>query len=335
MSHVVNCRQLEKHFRVYEKQPGFLGTVESFFRRRYSVKSAVSSFDFQVKPGEMLGLLGPNGAGKTTLIKMLSGIIVPSAGEISVLGHQPFAREMAFRKKVALVMGQKSQLWWDIPAIDSFRLLQAYYEINSQDFTRKLDYLAELLGVSSLLKVQIRKLSLGERMKMELIACLLHEPQVVFLDEPTIGLDLTSQVKIRQFLKDYQRQHQTTIILTSHYMADVMALCSRIVLVLAGRKCFDGPIEQFSKILGSEKFVTIDFAEAMDDSLNLWHSLDAKWNESKTHVELRIPEASLRSTMVEILQKFPVTDVASEKMPIERVLHTLMASPDLLAKGDL
>ena len=170
---------------------------------------------------------------------------------------------------------------------------------------------------------------------MELIACLLHEPQVVFLDEPTIGLDLTSQVKIRQFLKDYQRQHQTTIILTSHYMADVMALCSRIVLVLAGRKCFDGPIEQFSKILGSEKFVTIDFAEAMDDSLNLWHSLDAKWNESKTHVELRIPEASLRSTMVEILQKFPVTDVASEKMPIERVLHTLMASPDLLAKGDL
>lgn len=328
----IYAHALGKNFRHYAKEPGLLGSLKSFFIRHQEYKPAIRDFDLAIAPGEIVGLLGPNGAGKTTLMKMFTGIIVPSWGELRVLGYIPHRRELAFRRKIALVMGQKSQLWWDIPALDSFLLLQKYYEIPEADFRRRLAQLSELLQVENLLKVHVRKLSLGERMKMELMASLLHQPEIVFLDEPTIGLDLVAQQNIRAFILNWQRESQTTVILTSHYMADVDALCQRIVLVLDGCKRFDGPIGSFERILGRQKFVSISFDQPVDPSLPLWQKLDARWNSDKTSVEVRIPEECLRQTAMEILRDFPVNSLSMEKLPIERVMHELLNNPHLLAE---
>ena len=326
----ISCQGLGKDFRHSHKDPGFLGSLRSFWRRSYEHKSAVQHFDLTIGQGEIVGLLGPNGAGKTTLMKMFTGIIVPSRGELRVLGHLPHRRELDLRRRIALVMGQKSQLWWDIPAMDSFLLLQKYYEIEEAAFKARLGELADLLGVQSLLRVHVRKLSLGERMKLELMACLLHQPDVLFLDEPTIGLDLVSQKNIREFILAYQRQYGTTVLLTSHYMADVAALCQRIVLVLGGSKRFDGPIQDFESVLGKQKYVTVDFSQGVDSQHPLWQDLDPSWNKDWTRVELRIPEAELRTRAIEILSAFPVTDFSMEKLPIERVMNQLLSDPQLL-----
>lgn len=328
----IDCQQLAKDFLHVHKEPGLLGSLKSFFVRHSERRAAVADFSLAIEPGEIVGLLGPNGAGKTTLMKMFTGIIVPSAGQLTVLGHVPSRREVAFRRKIALVMGQKSQLWWDIPALDSFLLLQKYYEIPEADFRRRLDELCALLDVGRLLKVHVRKLSLGERMKMELMASLLHQPEIVFLDEPTIGLDLVAQKNIRDFVLAWQREHRTTVLLTSHYMADVEALCRRIVLVLDGGKRFDGPIRAFESVLGRQKFVSVDFEQPVDTGLALWEPLDPSWNDSATHVELRIPEASLRETSIAILQALPVSALSVEKLPIERVMNELLQNPRLLSQ---
>ncbi len=327
---MIECQQLRKEFRVYRKEPGFKGSLRSFFHRSYDTRAAVHDFDLQVERGEMLGLLGPNGAGKTTLMKMFAGIIVPSRGTLRVAGHTPFQREQAFRKKIALVMGQKSQLWWDIPAMDSFLLLQKYYEIPERDFKKRLSELSSLMMVEKMLKVHVRKLSLGERMKMELIACLLHQPEILFLDEPTIGLDLVAQRNMRDFIAAWQQQYRTTVILTSHYMADVDALCNRIVLVLDGSKRFDGSIQEFSGILGREKVVRVSLEEAVPAGEAFFEDWDPQWNESRTRVDLRIPEAQMRESAVAILQAFPVTEFSMEQLPIERVMNALLANPHLL-----
>jgi ABC-2 type transport system ATP-binding protein len=331
MEPAILCQHLAKDFRHTQKEPGLKGSLKSFFVRHYERKSAVSDFNLRIEPGEIVGLLGPNGAGKTTLMKMFTGIIVPSAGSLKVFGHAPHQREVAFRRKIALVMGQKSQLWWDIPAMDSFLLLQKYYEIPETDFRKRLGELADLMDVERLLKVHVRKLSLGERMKMELMASLLHQPEIVFLDEPTIGLDLVAQKNIRDFILAWQRENRTTVILTSHYMADVDALCQRIVLVLAGGKRFDGPIREFESVLGRQKFVSVDFEAPVDRDLPLWQGLDASWNAEATRVELRIPEEALRQKSIEILQALPVTALSMEKLPIERVMNELLNNPQLLA----
>lgn len=330
---MIECRGLGKDFRQFKKEPGLKGSLKSFFTRNYATKPAVKAFDLRIEAGEMIGLLGPNGAGKTTLMKMFTGIVVPSYGELKVFGHVPFQREQAFRKKIALVMGQKSQLWWDIPAMDSFLLLQKYYEIPESDFKRRLGELSSLLAVTPLLKVHVRKLSLGERMKMELMACLLHQPSVLFLDEPTIGLDLVAQRNIRDFIADYQARNKTTVILTSHYMADVDALCSRIVLVLAGEKRYDGKLEDFAAILGREKVVSVGFSEALGPEHSVGADYDPEWNDNRTRVDLRIPEERVRSFAIEVLQQYPVSEFTLEKMPIERVMSTLLSNPELLQKG--
>ncbi len=329
---MIECRGLGKDFRQFKKEPGLMGSLKTFFTRSYDIKPAVKAFDLCIEPGEMIGLLGPNGAGKTTLMKMFTGIIVPSYGELKVFGHTPFQREQSFRKKIALVMGQKSQLWWDIPAMDSFLLLQKYYEIPHADFKRRLNELSSLLEVEPLLKVHVRKLSLGERMKMELMACLLHQPSVLFLDEPTIGLDLVAQRNIRDFIADYQQKNKTTVILTSHYMADVDALCSRIVLVLAGEKRYDGKITDFANILGREKVLSIGFRDPLGSEQKIGEGFDPQWNESRTRVDLRIPEDKVRELAIKVLEDYPVTEFSLEKMPIERVMSALLANPKILQR---
>jgi len=329
---IIDCNQVAKKFISYKKKPGLRGAIYSLFKRNYIEKYAVKEFSFQVKQGEMVGLLGPNGAGKTTLMKMLTGIIVPSSGEINILDYSPSKRDKIFRKNIALVMGQKSQLWWDIPAMDSLLLLQKFYEIPESEFIKKVDYMAKMLEVTDLLHIHIRKLSLGERMKMELMASLLHSPQVIFLDEPTIGLDLVAQENIRNFLINYQQSTQCTIIITSHYMSDVEALCDRIILIQDGLKSFDGPIEQFENILGHEKEVSFSFTSPVNTKSTIFNNLDAKWNNNFTKVDLRVPENLLREIGLKVLQEMPVSEFNTEKMPIERVMKTLMKNPKILTK---
>lgn len=327
---VISCQSLAKEYRSSRKEPGFVGTLRSFISPHYTTLRAIDDFNLEVHAGEIVGLLGPNGAGKTTLMKILTGIVEPNAGVARVLGYEPFRRPREFRKRIALVMGQKSQLWMDIPAYDSFQLLQRYYEVPDDEFKRRVHSLGEMLGVRHLFHTHVRRLSLGERMKMELMACLLHNPDLCFLDEPTIGLDVVAQKHIRDFFKEYQRVNRTTIILTSHYMADIEALCPRIVLVLAGRKRFDGGIGDFESILGKEKFVSLVFSERVDQTHSLWANLNPQWDESGMSVELQIREDSLREKSIELLSAFPVVDYSTEKLPIERVLKALLANPHLL-----
>lgn len=327
---MIQASGLTKQFKIHLKRPGLSGALQSFFNRQYQTKTAVEAFDFEAQAGEVIGLLGPNGAGKTTLMKMFTGIIVPSTGQLNVLGYEPHRRARDFRKQIALVMGQKSQLWWDLPAMDSFLLLQKYYEIEKKAFDRRLGELSELLDVGSLMQTHVRKLSLGERMKLELMSSLLHEPKVIFLDEPTIGLDLVAQRNIRSFLKAYQAEKGCTLILTSHYMADVEALCERLVLILGGQKRFDGSLKRFESILGNEKMVAYQFERPIEQNDPFLAQFSPVWNQAGTRVELNIPEASLRELGQKILRDYPVVDFHTEKLPIERVMTQLLDRPELL-----
>lgn len=332
---MIESQGLGKDFLIYHKAPGFKGSLQAFFQRQHERKAAVDAFDLRIHKGEIVGLLGPNGAGKTTLMKMFTGIIVPSRGTLRIAGYTPHERHMLFRRKIALVMGQKSQLWWDIPAMDSFLLLQKYYEVEDDIFQERLYALAELLDVKRLLQVHVRKLSLGERMKMELMASLMHQPEVLFLDEPTIGLDVVAQKAIREFILRWQREHQTTVILTSHYMADVAALCERIVLILGGKKRFDDGIQAFEQILGQQKFVSVDFERSVSSQEEMvhssfWQALNPVWNARRNQVELRMPEASLRDQAIFLLQHYPVSGFSTEKLPIERVMNELLSNPELM-----
>ncbi|MBT7609185.1 MAG: ATP-binding cassette domain-containing protein [Bacteriovoracaceae bacterium] len=326
---MIKTSLLTKNFQSYKKAPGISGSIKSLFKREYLTKTAVDQFTLEVTKGEIIGLLGPNGAGKTTLMKMFTGIIVPSSGEISIAGHVPSQREKSFRKKIALVMGQKSQLWWDIPAMDSFHLLQKFYEIDKKAFENRLEEMGQLLGVMDLLHIHVRKLSLGERMKLELMASLLHSPEVIFLDEPTIGLDLIAQENIRKFIFEYHKKNNISIILTSHYMADVHALCKRLILIHGGQKAFDGKLSTFEQILGKDKSVSFSFRNEVNDH-RVFEQFNPTWSENKTQVDLLIPESELRNFSAQVLRDFPVIDFSTDKMPIEKVMKTLMKNPQIL-----
>src|ERR1700719_567877 len=239
---IIEVKGLTKTYRVFQKQPGLLGAVTGLFRRRYKTVEAVVDVSFTVEPGEMVAFLGPNGAGKTTTLKMLSGLIYPTRGTATVLGYTPWDRVDAFRRRFSLIMGQKNQLWWDLPAGDSFQLHREIYSLPRPAFERTLGALTEMFGVGKLTRQPVRELSLGERMKMELIAALLHEPQLLLLDEPTIGLDVVAQVTIQKCLREYNSARGVTMLLTSHYMRDVEALCSRVLVITHGKVVYDGPL---------------------------------------------------------------------------------------------
>lgn len=327
---MIKCLNLTKQFISYRKEPGLKGSLKSFIHRKPIIKKAVNNFSLKINPGECVGLLGPNGAGKTTLMKMMTGIIVPSSGELTVLGNSPHQRKKDFRQKIALVMGQKSQLWWDIPAMDSLILLQKYYDLDKRDFYARVEELSELLHVKDVLHVHVRKLSLGERMKLELMSSLLHQPEVIFLDEPTIGLDIIAQENIRKFLMRYQKEHPCTIILTSHYMADIEAICDRIILVMDGEKTFDDSIQKFQNIFGKEKSVTFHFSEPVDTTDPLWQTIYSHWSHKNKQVDLRINESELKPISQEVLKRFPVSDFSSEKMSIEEVMNSILTNPQIL-----
>ena len=323
---------LTRVFRTYRKQPGFWGGVRGLFHREYVETSAAKDISFRIGEGEFVGFLGPNGAGKTTTLKMLSGLIFPTSGSARVAGHDPTRRENAYRRIFALVLGQKNQLWWDLPAIESFNLLRAIYALPAAQYQATLDELVALLGVGPKLNVMVRELSLGERMKMELIAALLHRPRVLFLDEPTIGLDVVSQKNVRQFLRDYNRRHRVTILLTSHYMADIQELCERVIVIHRGRKIYDGALDRLEQAGGARR-KNITFlpaasggsARAFPDDWRSRHALSTTRSDDGKFT-LQVPADSVVAVSQEILGTGPVADITIEDIPLEDVIAELFSA---------
>ena len=315
---IIEIQGLAKSYSVYQKSEGLAASLRGLFRRKYRTVQAVRGIDLTVEKGEFVAFLGPNGAGKTTTLKLLSGVINPTSGTARVLGHIPWKRENAYRRRFALVMGQKNQLWWDLPAMESFRLHQQIYRIDPDEFTRRCDELSDMLDVRRLLNQPVRELSLGERMKMELIAALLHSPEVLFLDEPTIGLDVVAQHNIQKFLRHYQEERGITILLTSHYMKDIRALCRRVVIIAAGRieydGSFDGIIDQFS----GHKLVTLLFPlNQMPSNLSQFGEV-VEVREPK--VTLRIARSRVAEMLTTLLGRYALEDVGVEDRPLEEVI---------------
>jgi ABC-2 type transport system ATP-binding protein len=320
---LIELRNLTKSFRVYQKREGLMASLRGLWRREYREVRAVRGIDLDVQQGEFVAFLGPNGAGKTTTLKLLSGVINPTSGSALVMGHVPWKRENAYRRRFALVMGQKNQLWWDLPAQESFRLHQQIYRIAPDTFARSLDELVALLEVGQLLRQPVRELSLGERMKMELIAALLHSPDVLFLDEPTIGLDVVAQHRIQQFLKFYQQQRKITILLTSHYMKDVAALCRRVVIIAYGRIHYDGSLSGIRDSFSSSKVITLQLAETA--STDGFQRFGEVLEIQAPRVKLRVDRSAVPGVLASILAQHTIEDVAVEDPPLEEVIADLFS----------
>ncbi len=330
---MIDVHNLSKTFRVHQKEPGLKGSVRSLFSRKWVDKHALQNVSLKVGEGEIVGLIGANGAGKTTLVKILAGIIHPTSGEAKVLGHTPFQRHNDFRRQISLIMGQKAQLWWDLPAGDCFLLLREIYRIPQKHFDETLDFLTTTLDVKSVMTTQIRRLSLGERMKMELIAALLHKPRVVFLDEPTIGLDLTAQQAIRKFILDYRRVNRPAMILTSHYMEDIERLCERIVVIKQGAIIYDGALRQVVEKYARHKVVTLKLAGvspfAVGDDVakhvsGLKPDAAQVLEATDTTLKVKVLRANVADAAAALLKAVPTLDLAIEEEDIGVVIEAIM-----------
>lgn len=318
---IIDVKDLTKSYLVHRKREGLAASFRGLFRRQTTEVQAVKGINLQVEPGEFVAFLGPNGAGKTTTLKLLSGVINPSGGTATVMGYVPWERRDEYRRRFALLMGQKNQLWWDLPAQESYLLHQQIYGVPDDRFRATLGELTEMLEVTKLLGQPVRELSLGERMKMELIAALLHSPEVLFLDEPTIGLDVIAQHTIQRFLKDYQQRRQTTILLTSHYMKDVAALCQRVVIVAGGRVEYDGSLAGIIDKFSGKKIVTLQFADGSrpEDLSRLGTPIESQW----PRVKIGIPRNEVPRILAETLRDYAIEDVSVEDPPLEEVIADL------------
>jgi ABC-2 type transport system ATP-binding protein len=322
---VVETNNLCKTFYSTVKKPGLLGSFGSIIKPEKKAFKAVDHVSFKIEEGEMVGFLGPNGAGKTTTLKMLTGILHATSGEAKVLGRDPFRREPELLRKISLVMGNKQQLWWDLPAWDSFVVLRELYGVSDERFKLITEELIPALNLEEKLQTQVRKLSLGERMKCELVAALIHSPRVIFLDEPTIGLDIVSQHRIRDFLKMYQKREGCTVILTSHYMQDVAELCKRVILVNEGKVVFDGSIESLTDKYSQERRLRLHFSTPVEAA-----SME-KFGVLKEHQEsealIIIQKKDIAAATASLLQQLPVVDITVEEASIEEVISNLFTSP--------
>ncbi|MBI5876748.1 MAG: ATP-binding cassette domain-containing protein [Chloroflexi bacterium] len=320
---IIDVQHLCKYYQTHQKEPGLIGSLRSFISRKYEDVKAVDDLSFRIEAGEVVGFLGPNGAGKTTTLKVLSGLLYPTRGTVSVLGYTPYDRKPAYLRQFTLVMGQKQQLLWDLPAIETFLVNQAIYEIPDAQFKAMLGELTALLDLEPLLKKQVRKLSLGERMKCELAAALLHRPRVLFLDEPTIGLDVTMQTNIRQFVAQYNQRWNATVILTSHYMADVTALCKRVIVINEGKLIYDGGLRALAEKIAPYKLVRVDFAE-----LPAGHDLSAYGEvrrQEGLNAELLVPREQTSIITARMLAELPIADLTIEEPAIEEVIGRVFA----------
>jgi ABC-2 type transport system ATP-binding protein len=323
MSGLIQVDQLTKNYRVYKKEPGFWGAVKGLWHRRYDETAAVNQISFSIEEGEMVGFLGPNGAGKTTTLKMLAGLIYPTSGRAQVLGYTPWQRANAFKRQFALVLGQKNQLWWDVPAAESLELNRVIYGLEKVAAQRVIDELSDLLEVRDKLQVMVRELSLGERMKMELIAALLHEPKVLFLDEPTIGLDVISQKKVREFLRDYTKRKKITTLLTSHYMQDIEELCPRVIIVDRGLLFFDGALQQILDRFSAFKLMTLT-RRGGTENLLVPEGLEVVAREGD-QIKLKVERAQIAPISQHLLSAWQPDDISIEEVPIEDIIRQVFA----------
>ncbi|MDD5489939.1 MAG: ABC transporter ATP-binding protein [Candidatus Moranbacteria bacterium] len=323
---IIQVRNLSKTYEYYKKSPGLWASVKGLFHREKLFKKAVKEISFEIGEGELVGFLGPNGAGKTTTLKMLSGILYPTSGEATVLGYMPWKRQSEYQKQFALVMGQKNQLWWDLPAMESFILNKEIYEVSDADFKENLDELVDLLDIKDILDVQVRKLSLGQRMKCELVAALLHKPKVLFLDEPTIGLDVVAQKNIRDFIKQYNQKNKTTIILTSHYMEDVKELCKRVIIIEEGEIGYDGDLASLIEKYAPYKVLKITF-----EGEGIKKEEIQKFGEvhqfTPHGITLRVPREKAKDTARDILSSdLPVDDILIDEVDISDVVRKIFSN---------
>lgn len=316
---LIEVKHLSRHFKIYKKEPGFLGSVKSLFNRTYIDSKAVDDISFEIQKGELIGFIGPNGAGKTTTLKCLSGLLYPSSGEISVLGYNPFDRKHDFLRQISLVMGQKTQLWWDLPAVESFQLNKEIYKVSDKHYKQTIDELVELMGVADIIDVQVRKLSLGQRMKCELIAALIHRPKVLFLDEPTIGLDVVMQQKLRDFIKNYNKKSETTIILTSHYMKDVQQLCERIIIIDHGKILYDGQLDAIVKKHATHKTISLTLNKHINKEDISKLGIIKSYDYPKLYLSVAIGESN--KIAARILEHYPVEDLNIEEPDIEEIIR--------------
>lgn len=326
----IEVNHLTKAFHTYQKRPGFAGAVKGLFRRHYERTLAVDDVSFKIEPGELVGFLGPNGAGKTTTLKMLAGLLHPTSGSAKVLGHTPWERQDAYRRQFALVLGQKNQLWWDLPARESLELNAKIYGIAADRFNRTVDELTELLDVRGKLNVSVRELSLGERMKMELIASLLHQPKILFLDEPTIGLDVVSQKTVREFIRRHNAEQKTTILLTSHYMADIQALCDRVIIIDHGKLFFDGKLGDIVDRFADFKLVTIQCElsnqqPALENISRYGEILE----KTSSAITLKVKRDRVIPVCKALLDELIVSDIDIQEVPIEDVIRQIFSGNDL------
>ncbi len=317
---IIKIKNLKKSYEYYKKESGLWGSLKSFFWREKLYAEAVKDISFSIKQGELVGFLGPNGAGKTTTLKILSGILLPDSGEVSALGHNPWKRKKEYQKQFALVMGQKNQLWVDLPAIDSFLLNKEIYEVSDDDFKKNLDELVELLDIKNILNVQVRKLSLGQKIKCELVAALLHKPKLLLLDEPTIGLDVVAQKNIRDFIKENNKKHKTTIVLTSHYMEDIKELCKRVVIIDHGKIMYDGTLEDLINKYAPYKELKITFEKKINKKdIAKYGEVDKIDGRS---VRLLVERNNAKNIAASILtSSLPVDDILIDEVEIDKVIR--------------
>ena len=317
---IIQLEQLSKTFKVSEREPGFKAAVSSFFKRKFKDVKAVNEVSFEIQPGEIVGFLGPNGAGKTTTLKMLSGLLNPTAGNARVLGYTPWELKTEYLMAITLIMGQRNRLSWDIPAADSFLLNQAIYRIDDETYKQTMKELDEMLEMGDIVKKPVRNLSLGERMKCELAAGLIHRPSVLFLDEPTIGLDISAQARIREFLREYNRRTNATIILTSHYMADVTALCERVIMIHHGQLKYDGGLADLSRKIAPFKLIGVSFEDAAKHDLTAYGEAAAgEGGEEMAYI--RVPAADATKVTSRLLAELPIHDITISDPPIESVIE--------------
>ena len=321
MDRAIVVDHLIKNFEVNVKKPGLMGSILSLIKPEKKIVRALKNISFSIQPGELVGFIGPNGAGKTTTLKVLSGLLYPTNGFVQVLNYDPWERRTEFLKKISLVMGQKRQLWWDLPAIESLELYKEIYELPQHDYANNLEELVDLLEVRKILNVQVRKLSLGQRMRLELISALLHKPEILFLDEPTIGLDVVAQQKVRDFIYDYNRRNNSTILLTSHNMDDVVNLARRVIVIDQGKIIFDGVLDNLVEQFAKEKIIKVSLSN--EENIKEIERIGKVRNISYPLVTLSVPRQTVALAASELLQNFPVEDLTIEEIPIEEIIRTL------------
>lgn len=324
MPHAISVKRLSKHYDIWKKPPGMFGTLRGLLHRGHERITAVNKLSFSIEEGACIGFIGPNGAGKTTTLKMLSGILWPSSGEVRVLGHLPWNRERSFQRQIAIVMGQKNQLWWDLPAEDTFLLNKEIYGIGRSDYASRVSELASALNVGTLLRIPVRKLSLGERMKCELINALLHQPRVLLLDEPTIGLDVTAQKAVRDFLREWNEREGATVLLTSHAIRDIEELCERVLVIDHGSLRYDGTLSNLAKKTGSAKNITITLEKPISPHRAEKFGTVVEFEDQR--VRYQVQSESVQTLAARLLQELPITDILIEETPIEDVIRQVFSS---------